>query len=92
MERACALREQGLLLREIAAAMGVALKTVHGWLSDPDGAKPRSGRATGFESLLTSDPETRPGHRRPRAVGRALALTILEAAPLREWLRPTRGG
>ena len=41
MERACALREQGLLLREIAAAMGVALKTVHGWLSDPDGAKPR---------------------------------------------------
>lgn len=39
VERACALREQELLLREIAAAMGVALKTVHGWLSDPDGTK-----------------------------------------------------
>jgi orotate phosphoribosyltransferase-like protein len=47
VERACALREQGLLLREIAAAMGVARKTVHGWLSDPDAAKPRSERATG---------------------------------------------
>lgn len=34
--RAQALRADGLLLREIAARMGVAITTVHAWLADPD--------------------------------------------------------
>jgi hypothetical protein len=33
------LRDQGLLLREIAERMGVAIQTVHAWLSDPGGEK-----------------------------------------------------
>jgi HNH endonuclease/pRiA4b ORF-3-like protein len=33
------LRQEGLLLREIGARLGVSPKTVHAWLSDPDGAK-----------------------------------------------------
>lgn len=37
--RAQELRDRGLKLREIAAAMGVAYQTVHAWLSDPDGSK-----------------------------------------------------
>jgi hypothetical protein len=41
-----ALREQGLLLREIAADLGVALKTVYSWLSDPDGAKLKARKAS----------------------------------------------
>ena len=43
------MREQGLLLREIAAAMGVALKTVHGWLSDPDARQATFGAGDRFE-------------------------------------------
>jgi len=35
------LRHEGLLLREIAARLGVSAKTVHAWLSDPDGSKAR---------------------------------------------------
>ncbi|MGI8714570.1 MAG: hypothetical protein ACR2NR_15615 [Solirubrobacteraceae bacterium] len=33
--RARELRGQGLLLREIAVALGVAVATVSGWLDDP---------------------------------------------------------
>lgn len=36
------LREQGLLLREIAERMGVAIQTVHAWLTDPGGARLRA--------------------------------------------------
>jgi hypothetical protein len=35
------LREEGLLLREIGARLGVSAKTVHAWLSDPEGSKAR---------------------------------------------------
>jgi len=35
------LRHEGLLLREIGARLGVSTKTVHAWLSDPDGSKAR---------------------------------------------------
>jgi hypothetical protein len=35
------LRQQGLLLREIGARLGVSAKTVHTWLSDPEGSKAR---------------------------------------------------
>jgi hypothetical protein len=35
------LRHEGLLLREIGARLGVSAKTVHAWLSDPDGSKAR---------------------------------------------------
>ena len=35
------LRDEGLLLREIGARLGVSAKTVHAWLSDPDGSKAR---------------------------------------------------
>jgi hypothetical protein len=40
------LRDQGLLLREVAAEMSVAVTTVHGWLSDPDGAKLKARKAS----------------------------------------------
>jgi class 3 adenylate cyclase len=33
------LRDEGRVLREIAEEMGVAVQTVHDWLSDPDGSK-----------------------------------------------------
>jgi hypothetical protein len=39
--RARELRERGLLLREIAAEIGVATQTVFAWLDDPDGCKLR---------------------------------------------------
>ncbi len=35
------LRQQGLLLREIGEQLGVSPKTVHAWLSDPEGSKAR---------------------------------------------------
>ena len=38
---AARLRDEGLLLREIGARMGVSPKTVHAWLSDPEGSKAR---------------------------------------------------
>lgn len=44
VEQAQVLREQGLLLREIAERMGVAERTVSEWLSDPDGAKLKARR------------------------------------------------
>lgn len=44
VKRAQALRERGLLLREIGAEMGVSLKTVHTWLSDPDLSRQRARR------------------------------------------------
>jgi hypothetical protein len=37
--RARTLRGEGRVLREIAEEMGVAIQTVHDWLSDPDGSK-----------------------------------------------------
>ena len=37
--RARELRGEGLLLREIAVALGVAVATVSAWLDDPDGSK-----------------------------------------------------
>lgn len=36
---AIAMREQGMLLREIAAHFGVAIPTIDAWLHDPDGAR-----------------------------------------------------
>jgi DNA-directed RNA polymerase subunit RPC12/RpoP len=39
------LRREGLLLREIGAQMGVSAKTVHAWLSDPDGSKARERKS-----------------------------------------------
>jgi transposase len=36
------LRDEGLLLREIAERMDAKLKTVHSWLTDPDGSKLRA--------------------------------------------------
>ena len=39
------LRQEGLLLREIGAQMGVSAKTVHAWLSDPDGSKARERKS-----------------------------------------------
>jgi DNA-binding NarL/FixJ family response regulator len=36
------LRAEGLLLREIGERMGVSLKTVHSWLSDPGGRRLRA--------------------------------------------------
>ncbi len=35
------LRQQGLLLREMGEQLGVSPKTVHAWLSDPEGSKAR---------------------------------------------------
>jgi hypothetical protein len=35
------LRQEGLLLREIGVELGVSAKTVHAWLSDPEGSKAR---------------------------------------------------
>ena len=40
--QAQALRDQGLLLREIAERMGAKLATVHAWIADPDGSKLRA--------------------------------------------------
>lgn len=40
------LRAQGLLLREIAEQMGVAVQTVHAYLSDPDLSKLRARQAS----------------------------------------------
>lgn len=40
------LRAEGLLLREIAERMGAKLKTVSGWLSDPDLSRQRARRET----------------------------------------------
>jgi hypothetical protein len=37
--RARTLRDEGWVLREIVEQMGVAVSTVHDWLSDPDGSK-----------------------------------------------------
>jgi transcriptional regulator with XRE-family HTH domain len=39
-------RAQGLLLREIAERMGVAIQTVDAWLNDPDGSRLRARKAT----------------------------------------------
>jgi len=38
-QRALELRSQGLLVREIAAALGVAKSTANQYVADPDGAK-----------------------------------------------------
>ena len=35
------LRQEGLLLREIGVELRVSAKTVHAWLSDPEGSKVR---------------------------------------------------
>lgn len=40
--QAQALRAEGLKLREIAERMGMALQTVHAYLTDPDGSKVRA--------------------------------------------------
>ena len=45
MARARELRAQGMILRDIAADIGVARPTVHQWLTDPDGVKTRARRA-----------------------------------------------
>lgn len=39
---AIAMRERGMLLREIAAHFGVGLSTVAMWLTDPDGARAKA--------------------------------------------------
>ncbi len=36
------LRDQGMLLRGIAERFGVSVKTVHAWLTDPDGSALRA--------------------------------------------------
>lgn len=36
------LREEGLLLREIAEQMGAAISTVNGWLMDPNGERQKA--------------------------------------------------
>ena len=40
--RARELRAQGLLLREVAERMGVAVQTVSAWINDPDGSRLRA--------------------------------------------------
>lgn len=37
-----ALRSEGLLMRQIAERMGVAVSTVDSWLNDPDGSRLRA--------------------------------------------------
>jgi hypothetical protein len=44
------LRQEGLLLREIGARLGVSAKTVHAWLSDPEGLKARE-RKRGYRAI-----------------------------------------
>lgn len=36
------MREDGLLLREIAGRFGISVKTAHDWINDPDGRKLRA--------------------------------------------------
>lgn len=42
--RCLELRAQGMMIREVAAEIGVAVSTVGAWLADPDGAKQRARR------------------------------------------------
>jgi hypothetical protein len=45
------LREEGLLLREIGARLGVSAKTVHAWLSDPEGGSKARERKRRYRAI-----------------------------------------
>jgi len=47
------LRQEGLLLREIGDRLGVSPKTVHAWLSDPEGSKARE-RKQGYRAICVA--------------------------------------
>lgn len=74
-EQARTLRSQGLLLREIAAELGVARTTVGQYLADPDGARLKA-RRDGYRGRCECGSPTHgtnaPG-RRPRVASNAPA-------------------
>jgi hypothetical protein len=59
------LRQERLLLRQIGVELGVSAKTVHAWLSDPEGSKARE-RKRRYRAIcvgLRRAPATSRGHR-----------------------------
>lgn len=77
------MRSEGMLLREIAAELGLSLKTVSEWLSDPDGSK-RAARRARYAGVCVdcgrpTDGSDGPGKARERCM--ACYLAHLHANP-----------
>lgn len=74
------LRDQGMLLREIAAEMGVATQTVSGWLHDPGGKRLKARKDSYRGECVDCGARTDGSHGRDNAPERCAPCAIA-----REW-------
>jgi transposase len=81
------LRAQGLLLREIAAEMGVAVQTVFAWLDDPDGSKLRERKERYRGSCVDCGAPTSGSDGRAKAPARCRACAQRRASEQARWTR-----
>jgi len=82
-----ALRGEGLLLREIAAALGAAVTTVSSWLDDPGGLK-LAERKRGYRgSCVDCGAATSGAGGRARASRRCRSCTLRRRSDVARWTR-----
>jgi Homing endonuclease associated repeat len=83
------LRAQGLVFREIAAEMGVAVSTVGDWLNDPDGSRSRARKHSYAGSCVDCGASTSGSNGREHAPKRCRNCSVRFRHETAKWTRVT---